>query len=105
MSLDYPLVIVASRRLGTLNHTLLTLEAARMRGLRVAAVVLNGAEAPADPVVEAANIHELARRIERIEIVDQEHCGPEDRLPDSTENVDWYRRAHAPRRWRASAMS
>jgi dethiobiotin synthetase len=39
--LGYPLVIVASPRLGTINHTLLTLESARAVGLEVAAVVLN----------------------------------------------------------------
>jgi dethiobiotin synthetase len=39
--LGYPLVIVASPGLGTINHTLLTLESARAAGLHVAAVVLN----------------------------------------------------------------
>jgi dethiobiotin synthetase len=39
--LGYPLVIVASPGLGTINHTLLTVEAARAVGLEVAAVVLN----------------------------------------------------------------
>jgi dethiobiotin synthetase len=39
--LTYPLVIVASPGLGTINHTLLTLESARGAGLEVAAVVLN----------------------------------------------------------------
>ena len=39
--LGYPLVIVASPGLGTINHTLLTLESARAAGLEVAAVVLN----------------------------------------------------------------
>jgi dethiobiotin synthetase len=39
--LDYPLVIVASSGLGTINHTLLTLESARAAGLEVAAVILN----------------------------------------------------------------
>jgi dethiobiotin synthetase len=38
--LDYPLVVVASPGLGTINHTLLTLEAARAAGLEVAAIVL-----------------------------------------------------------------
>jgi dethiobiotin synthetase len=38
--LGYPLVVVAGPGLGTLNHTLLTLEAARAAGLEVAAVVL-----------------------------------------------------------------
>lgn len=40
-NLGYPLVIVASPGLGTINHTLLTLESARAAGLEVAAVVLN----------------------------------------------------------------
>ncbi len=39
--LDYPIVIVAPAGLGTINHTLLTIEAARSIGLRVRAVVLN----------------------------------------------------------------
>ena len=47
--LDYPLLIVAHRGLGTLNHTLLTVEAARSAALRVAGVVLNGAEADDRP--------------------------------------------------------
>lgn len=38
--LGYPLVVVASPGLGTINHTLLTLEAARSTGLEIAAVVL-----------------------------------------------------------------
>jgi dethiobiotin synthetase len=39
--LGLPLVIVASPSLGTINHTLLTLEAARSVGLHPVAVVLN----------------------------------------------------------------
>ncbi len=39
--LGLPLVIVARASLGTINHTLLALEAARRRGLTVAAVVVN----------------------------------------------------------------
>ncbi|HEU4701958.1 MAG TPA: dethiobiotin synthase [Conexibacter sp.] len=38
--LGLPLVVAASPALGTINHTLLTLEAARAAGLRVAGVVL-----------------------------------------------------------------
>lgn len=37
----FPLVVVVANRLGCLNHTLLTLECARNRGLEVAAVILN----------------------------------------------------------------
>jgi dethiobiotin synthetase len=39
--LGYPLVVVAAPSLGTINHTLLTLESARAANLEVAAVVLN----------------------------------------------------------------
>ena len=39
--LGYPLVLVAGPGLGTINHTLLTLESARAAGLELAAVVLN----------------------------------------------------------------
>jgi dethiobiotin synthetase len=41
VDLGYPLVVVASPGLGTINHTLLTLESARTAGLEVASVVLN----------------------------------------------------------------
>jgi dethiobiotin synthetase len=40
-SAGYPLVIVALNRLGTINATLLTIEAARKRGLEIRGVVLN----------------------------------------------------------------
>ncbi|HMF14419.1 MAG TPA: dethiobiotin synthase, partial [Gemmataceae bacterium] len=42
--LHLPLVVVARRSLGTLSHTLLTLEVARSRGLDVAGVVVNETE-------------------------------------------------------------
>lgn len=42
--LALPAVVVARTTLGTINHTLLTLEALRARGIPVAGVVLNGPE-------------------------------------------------------------
>lgn len=39
--LRLPLIIVASSRLGVINHTLLTIEAAKGRGIEVKAVILN----------------------------------------------------------------
>jgi dethiobiotin synthetase len=50
-ALGLPLLIVARRGLGTINHSLLTLEAARRRGLKVAALVLSGPAAKGDPSV------------------------------------------------------
>jgi dethiobiotin synthetase len=59
----YPLVIVARNALGTINHTLLTAEAARQRGLPIAAIVLNdGADADDDPS-RTSNFDELAARL------------------------------------------
>ena len=40
--LDLPIVVVARTALGTINHTLLTLEALRRRSLHVAGVVMIG---------------------------------------------------------------
>jgi dethiobiotin synthetase len=58
--LGLPLVIAASPGLGTINHTLLTLEAARAAGLEVAAVVLT--PWPGEPsAVERSNRESIAR--------------------------------------------
>lgn len=51
--LGLPLVIAASPGLGTINHTLLTIEAARAAGLEVAAVVLTPWPASPGPIEES----------------------------------------------------
>jgi len=63
VSIGFPLVIVARVSLGTINHTLLTLEAARARGLTVAGIVLNHSTPP-DPADSslASNPVELENR-------------------------------------------
>jgi dethiobiotin synthetase len=59
LDLGYPLVIAASPGLGTINHTLLTLEVARAAGLEVAAVVLT--PWPAEPsAIERSNRETIA---------------------------------------------
>jgi dethiobiotin synthetase len=59
VDLGYPLVVVAAPGLGTINHSLLTIEAARAAGLEVAAVVLN--PWPADPSgIERSNRETIA---------------------------------------------
>ncbi len=40
--LDLPVIVVAHPELGTINHTLLTLEALRSREIEVAGIVMNG---------------------------------------------------------------
>lgn len=117
--LDYPLVIVARRGLGTLNHTLLTTEAARARGLRIAGLVLNTSEPTVNPLAEATNAEELARRLPGVPILGDlgyetgrsakspspglaagwELATPDSlALPEPLQDVDWYERARPPRR-------
>jgi dethiobiotin synthetase len=58
--LRLPLVIVARCGLGTINHTLLTIEAARSRGLEIAAVVINGYEPMSGTLAEETNPEVIA---------------------------------------------
>ncbi len=51
----WPLVLVACGRLGSINHTLLSLEAAKARGMSVAGVVWNWCEG-ADPEIDADSL-------------------------------------------------
>ncbi len=44
--LHLPIILVTRSTLGTINHTLLSLEAIRRRGLPLAGVVINGPETP-----------------------------------------------------------
>jgi dethiobiotin synthetase len=59
--LGLPLVIGARATLGTINHTLLTIEAARTRNLRIAAVVINGYHPNSATLAEETNPEVIAR--------------------------------------------
>lgn len=58
---SFPLVIVARLGLGTINHTLLTIEVARKRGLRIAGLVFNE-PTPTEEFLVASNPVEIAAR-------------------------------------------
>jgi len=60
--LELPLLIVARTRLGTINHTALTLEVAESRGLPVLGVVLSHADGPISPA-DASNLASLKRSL------------------------------------------
>jgi dethiobiotin synthetase len=64
--LAYPLVVVAAPDLGTINHTLLTLESARAAGLYVAAVVLN--PWPEDPTEIERNNRETIAELGKVRV-------------------------------------
>jgi len=54
-AMGLPLLVVARAGLGTINHTLLTVEAARRRGLKVAAVAINRYRAASADLAEETN--------------------------------------------------
>ena len=60
LALDLPLAIVARPGLGTLNHTALTVEVARARGIALAGVIVCGTSADPD-MAERTNLTELRR--------------------------------------------
>ncbi len=58
-----PLIVVARNGLGTINHTLLTLEVAAHRGLPVRAVVLSDVSGQGSDQSKRSNAQEIAKRI------------------------------------------
>lgn len=63
VELGWPVIVVARNKLGALNHSLLTIESVRARGLTLAGVVLNNADGAGDE----------AERTNRIVL--EEFCG------------------------------
>ena len=61
VELGYPILIVSRLGLGTINHTLLTIEAARSRGLNISGVVLNDGDNLAETFAGQSNFDELSR--------------------------------------------
>jgi dethiobiotin synthetase len=84
-SLD--LVIVAANRLGVINHTRLTIAAARAAGLRVRCVVLNRlASESNDPSV--AHNAKLLRELETVAVIELPWLGSPDDLACATTHAE-----------------
>jgi dethiobiotin synthetase len=66
---DLDLVIVAGNRLGALNHTLLTVNAAHDAGLRVRGVVLNALGPEPGGIAERTNLEALSELLEPIPVL------------------------------------
>ena len=88
--LALPLVVVARRSLGTLNHTLLTLEVARSRGLALAGVVVSET-VPAAGLADETNVDELRRLgVPVLAVVPHRPGGFRGEIP-ALAAVDWWR--------------
>jgi dethiobiotin synthetase len=84
-------VVVAVRRsLGTLNHTLLTVEVARSRGLRLAGVVVCET-APVTTLAEESNVGELQNRLSVpvLAVVAYRPGGYDGEIP-ALVDIDWW---------------
>lgn len=93
VDLGLPLVVAASPGLGTINHTLLTVEAARAAGLEVAAVVLT--PWPEQPTAIERSNRETIAALGRVEVEVLPRLDPGD--PGSWSTA-WLRQAGASAR-------
>ena len=100
-SLGLPVVVVARAALGTINHTLLTLEALRSRGIEVAGVVINRYPQDQPTLAEESAARSIERwgRTRVLTVVPDAkmEMGDEDRAPripgsvlDAVAQVDWW---------------
>ena len=97
LALRYPLLVVARLGLGTINHTLLTVEAARSRGLTVSGVLLNEPEPLASLCGTEENPVEIERlaRIPVLGILRHGRSLPT-RADGSAASIDWATLARCP---------
>lgn len=85
-----PMIVVARRSLGTLNHTMLTVEAASRRSLAVAGVVVSEVTPPAG-VADETNVDELRRLLSVPVLAVLDHGSAEDGAKLAA--IDWRRLA------------
>ena len=70
--LDLPILLVSRSTLGTINHTLLSIEAIRRRGLPLAGVVITGPETPHNrAAIERYGQIEIIAEIPWLETIDR----------------------------------
>lgn len=93
--IGYPLLIVARAGLGTINHTLMTIEVAQNRSLPIAGIVLNQCT-PASDQATPTNPDEIANRtnVPVLGVVEYEAISL--RTPDRTGTIDWRSLMHPP---------
>jgi dethiobiotin synthetase len=89
--LSLPLVIAVRRSLGTLNHTLLTVESAQRRDLRVAGIVVTSTT-PVTGVAEQTVVEELRKRLDvpLLAVLPHQANSECSKMP-ALETVDWWR--------------
>jgi dethiobiotin synthetase len=82
-ALKLPVIIVAKAKLGSINHTLLTIEAVRRKGLLLAGVIINGYDEKTVDFAEKTNA-EIIKKLGKVKIL---AVVPEDRKTDIAKNI------------------
>ena len=100
-ALGLPAVVVATPKLGTINHTLMSVEALRNAGITVAGVVMNRYPTDTPSVAEETAVAEIERlgRVPVLAIVPDEKWTPPDPPPgvlSAIGRVDWPNRLRGP---------
>ena len=91
VAMALPCIIVARSGLGTINHTLLSLEAARARQLEVAGVVLNGPSNPENRLaIERFGEVEVVAEIEPLKPLSAQACARASRGFDPDARLQHY---------------
>lgn len=87
--LGFPVIIVAASRLGTINHTLLTIESVRSRNLPLAGVIMNYPSERGDS--SSAHNAELIRQHGQVKILGRVDFQSPGALPecDPFATIDW----------------
>lgn len=88
--LGLPLIVVARRSLGTLNHTMLTVEAALQRKLNLAGVVVNETTPPLG-LADETNVEELRRRLSVPILTVVPHGDDGRQAREAVARVDWWK--------------
>lgn len=90
-ALGFPVLLVAGGGLGTINHTLLTVDAILSRGLTVAGVVVNHhTDAGGDDLSRGSNASEIGRRSRAPILAEVPHQPVLDLpLPAEVSKMDW----------------
>ncbi len=67
---DYKVIVVSRHYLGSINHTLLTLDHLKSKGIKVAGIVFNGKEHPTteEIILKMAKVHKIGRIDEELEL-------------------------------------
>jgi dethiobiotin synthetase len=66
--LALPAIIVSQNKLGTINHTLLTIEALKKRKIKILGIIFNTPKNPPEQIIFRNNI-EIIRKISKVKIL------------------------------------